>query len=192
MATDPKHLSLDFAKGTLVPSTSTTRTLKDLQDFFADTQTAQAVLKSGSNPIIYEVFESLQPPDPGNLDIGTTILYPGRIGSEFYMTKGHYHIKEDSSEIYVGLAGDGVILLQSRSGNPRWIRMGAGDIVVVPHKWGHRAVNVGQGRLIFFFIYPAEAGHDYESIQKQGFSKLVVEKNNTFEVVDNPRFTRKG
>jgi glucose-6-phosphate isomerase len=190
MVIDPKYLYLDLQKGTLSPSIPTRRTLKDLRDLFADAQTVLRVLESGSDPVIYEIFECLQPPYPGHMNVGTTILYPGKIGKEFYMTKGHYHLKEESSEVYVGLRGDGLILLQSRSGRAKWIRMRSGDVVYVPPLWGHRTVNVGPEELAFLFVYQADAGHDYESIQRQGFSKLVIDKNRTFEVVDNPKFTR--
>jgi glucose-6-phosphate isomerase len=41
---------------------------------------------------------------------------------------------------------------------------------------------------VFFFAYQADAGHDYESVQKRGFPKLVVEEHGSVAVVDNPRF----
>ena len=33
--------------------------------------------------------------------------------------------------------------------------------------------------LVTFFVYPGHAGHDYGSIEKQGFRKLVVERDGT-------------
>jgi len=137
------------------------------------------------------VYECLQPQEVGHLNFGTTILYPGKIGDEFYMTKGHFHAKETSSEVYLGLAGKGLILLQSRTGNSECLEMSKGDVIYVPPGWGHRTVNVGAEKLVFYFMYQADAGHDYESVQKQGFSKLVVERRGMVEVVDNPRFAIK-
>lgn len=171
-----------------MPSTSTKRKLKDLEGFFADMQSTERILNSGQNPIIYEVYESLQPQEGGHLNLGTTILYPGKIGNEFYMTKGHFHVKEASSEVYLGLGGQGLILLESRTGNSECLEMSKGDVIYVPPGWGHRTVNVGTGKLVFFFMYQADAGHDYESVRKRGFSKLVVERRGRVEVVDNPRF----
>jgi glucose-6-phosphate isomerase len=187
-ALKPKHIRLDLCKGALLPSTSTKRKLKDLEGFFADMQSTERILNSGQNPIIYEVYESLQPQEGGHLNLGTTILYPGKIGNEFYMTKGHFHVKEASSEVYLGLGGQGLILLESRTGNSECLEMSKGDVIYVPPGWGHRTVNVGTGKLVFFFMYQADAGHDYESVRKRGFSKLVVERRGRVEVVDNPRF----
>jgi glucose-6-phosphate isomerase len=41
---------------------------------------------------------------------------------------------------------------------------------------------------VFLFTYQADAGHDYETVQKRGFPKLVVEEHGRVEVVDNPKF----
>jgi glucose-6-phosphate isomerase, archaeal len=185
---EPKRILLDDGDGALSPSTLTKRSLKDLDGFFADTQTTESILKSGQDPIIYEVYECLQPSEGGHLRYGTTILYPGKIGKEFYMTKGHFHLKEESSEVYLGLKGEGLILLQSRTGNSEYVRISRGDVIYVPPRWGHRTVNVGKQKLVFFFAYQADAGHDYESVQKLGFPRLVVQADGTFEVIDNPRF----
>jgi len=187
----PQHISLDLSKWVLLPSTSTKRKLRDLNGFFADTQATKSILKSGQDPIIYEVYECLQPQEVGHLNLGTTIVHPGKIGEEFYMTKGHFHAKEASSEVYLGLEGEGLILLQSRTGNSECLAMSQGDVIYVPPGWGHRTVNVGAERLAFFFTYQADAGHDYESVQKRGFSKLVVERHGRVQVVGNPRFMTK-
>lgn len=101
----PKRIWLDDHEGVLSPSTLTKRRLKDLDGFFADTQATENILKSGQDPIIYEVYECLHPQEGGHVNYGTTILYPGKIGKEFYMTKGHFHLKKASSEIYLGLGG---------------------------------------------------------------------------------------
>jgi glucose-6-phosphate isomerase len=39
-----------------------------------------------------------------------------------------------------------------------------------------------------FFVYPGNAGHDYGTIETQGFKKLVVEKAGKPDIVDNPRW----
>jgi glucose-6-phosphate isomerase len=184
----PRRIWLDDGDGVLSPSMSTKRSLKDLDGFFADTRATESILKSGRDPIIYEVYECLHPQEGGHVNYGTTILYPGKVGKEFYMTKGHFHLKEASSEVYLGLEGEGLILLQSRTGNSEYSRVSRGDVIYVPPGWGHRAVNAGTQKLVFFFTYQADAGHDYESVQKRGFPKLVVEEHGRVEVVDNPRF----
>ena len=42
--------------------------------------------------------------------------------------------------------------------------------------------------LVTFFVYPGHAGHDYGTIEQQGFRKLVVEQNDQPVVIDNPRW----
>jgi glucose-6-phosphate isomerase len=39
---------------------------------------------------------------------------------------------------------------------------------------------------VTFFVYPGDAGHDYGTIEEQGFRKLVLKKNGAPQVVDNP------
>ena len=39
-----------------------------------------------------------------------------------------------------------------------------------------------------FFAYPGNAGHDYGTIETQGFRKLVVERDGQMAIVDNPRW----
>jgi glucose-6-phosphate isomerase len=42
--------------------------------------------------------------------------------------------------------------------------------------------------LVMFFAYPGNAGHDYRTIETQGFRKLVVEEEGEPTIVDNPRW----
>jgi glucose-6-phosphate isomerase len=39
-----------------------------------------------------------------------------------------------------------------------------------------------------FFVYPGDAGHDYGSIEKQGFRKLILEFEGKPKISDNPRW----
>jgi glucose-6-phosphate isomerase len=184
---EPKFTALNFSSGFMAQATSIKRRLSDLKAFFVEKEVVEEMLRSGSNPLIYEVYEYEQPAEGGHLNFGTTILNPGRIGREYYLTKGHYHLKDESSEVYLGFKGKGLILLQSKTGETKVISIEPGTVVYVPPKWGHRTVNIGGEELVFFFTYPADAGHDYETVEKSGFAKLVVEKNGKPEVIDNPK-----
>ena len=62
------------------------------------------------------------------------------------------------------------------------------SVLYVPPRWAHRSVNTGAEDLVFFFVYPGNAGHDYGSIEVQGFRKLVVDKDGQPAIVDNPRW----
>lgn len=55
------------------------------------------------------------PNEPGHLAFLTTIISLGTVGSEFYMTKGHHHHR-DSAELYIGLSGQGIMIMESHGG----------------------------------------------------------------------------
>lgn len=63
-----------------------------------------------------------------------------------------------------------------------------GKVLYVPPRWAHRSVCTSRlDDLVTFFVYPANAGHDYGTIERQGFRKLVLDGVNGPEIVDNPR-----
>ncbi|MHA1860664.1 MAG: glucose-6-phosphate isomerase family protein, partial [Candidatus Asgardarchaeia archaeon] len=55
-----------------------------------------------------------------------------------------------------------------------------------PPGWGHRVYNVGEEDLIFITAEFANVGHDYESIKREGFTKIVVEVDGSYSVVERP------
>lgn len=124
-----------------------------------------------------EVFESPVPEQQGHLIFLVTILYPGKVNEEFFMTKGHYHTVENTAEVYLGIKGKGLILCQTKSGDFEVAEISENRVVYIPPFWAHRAVNIFDEPLIFFGIYPAHAGHDYETIAQSGFVKRVFSKN---------------
>jgi glucose-6-phosphate isomerase len=61
-------------------------------------------------------------------------------------------------------------------------------VLYVPPRWAHRTVNTSPDRdLITFFVYPANSGHDYGTIEKTGYLKLVVQQDGAPRIIDNPR-----
>ena len=65
------------------------RRLSALRGQFAD-QDAYARLLAQGDALIYEVYEIQRPEFQGELIMGVSIVHPGKVGREFYMTKGHY------------------------------------------------------------------------------------------------------
>ena len=45
--------------------------------------------------------------------IGVTRMEPGKVGDEYYMTRGHIHARPNRPEMYYGESGVGVMLLES-------------------------------------------------------------------------------
>ncbi len=64
-----------------------------------------------------------------------------------------------------------------------------GSVLYVPPRWAHRSVNIHADEdLVMFFAYPGNAGHDYGTIETQGFRKLILDVDGKAEIVDNPRW----
>ncbi len=164
-----------------------TRHLSDLQGLFADSAAEAALLTE--NPILYEVYEATENPAiEGHLRYSTTVIYPGKVGDEYFFTKGHYHAIGDRAELYLGLLGKGYLLLQTPAGEISAQRMTPGTAAYVPPYWGHRTINVGTENFVFFACYPADAGYDYVSIAEKGFAQIMVERAGKPELVANPKW----
>ena len=69
----------------------------------------------------------------GRSAFGTTMIHPGKIGNEYYMTKGHFHqIVDTAEEVYYTLKGEGYMMLESLDGDWRVERMEKGKALYVP------------------------------------------------------------
>ena len=159
-----------------------------MQGQFLD-QVAYAKMLSESDTLIYEVYEIQRPQIEGELLMGISIVHPGKVGQEFYMTKGHFHTVLETSEVYYCLQGEGYMVMETPEGETSVESLAPGKVLYVPPRWAHRSVcSSRQQDLITFFIYPGNAGHDYGTIEQLGFRKLVIEGENGIEIIDNPRY----
>jgi glucose-6-phosphate isomerase len=164
------------------------RHLSDMQGMFHDEDAYRDLMKKG-DLLLYEVLELLRPEDAGELLSGLSILHPGIVGNEYYMTKGHFHTVLDTAEIYYCLKGEGMMVMETPEGDWSVEKLIPGNVLYVPPRWAHRSVNTSPTEdLITFFVYPGNAGHDYGSIKEQGFRKLVIEGAGGPEIIDNPRW----
>ncbi|HDO41435.1 MAG TPA: cupin domain-containing protein [Candidatus Bathyarchaeota archaeon] len=163
------------------------RHLADLREYFLDKRLVEEMLSRGENPLIYVVYEIPRKAE-GEFNVGCTILYPGKIGDEYYFTKGHFHAKEQTSEVYIGISGEGLVLMQDKSGKTVAEKIKPETLVYIPPGMAHRSINTGKTELVFLAIYPSDAGHDYETIMRTGFAKIVVEKNGEPILIDNPKY----
>jgi len=185
---EPFASTLDLQTGVMNPASQVLRRyLSGMSDLYADSSAAQRILAEEGVRLIYEVYVVDVPEAEGQVLHSTTIIYPGRIGQEFHMTKGHFHVKRDRAEIYLGLAGTGALLLQTDDGIVRSVEMRRGAVAYVPPLWAHRTVNTGDAPFAFFAAWPGDAGHDYASIEQQGFAKLLVSQDGRAVLIDNPR-----
>ncbi len=166
------------------------RRLSALKGQFFD-QESYAAMLAREDTLLYEVYEVSRPHLPGELLSGISILHPGKVGREFFMTKGHFHAVLETAEIYYCLKGEGFMVMENPQGETSVEPLCPGRVLYVPPAWAHRSVCTSrQQDLVTFFAYPGNAGHDYGTIEKQGFAKLVVEGESGIEIIDNPRWNK--
>ena len=91
------------------------------------------------------------------------------------MTRGHFHHEFISSEYYWCVEGEGMLILMNTDREIRAEKMRPGSLHYIPGNIAHRVANTGTGKLVFNACWTAEAGHDYETINQQGFSARLLE-----------------
>ena len=161
------------------------RQLSALKGQYADALAYEELIAAG-DPVIYEVYEMLRPETAGELRSGLSVVHPGRVGDEFYMTKGHFHRIIDTAEVYYGVQGRGLLLMEDARGEWAAEEVERGRAVYVPPGWAHRSINIGNSEnLVTFFVYRADAGHDYGTIERQGFRKRVLQDGQGYRIADN-------
>lgn len=184
--------AIDFSlnNGFASKHAATKRTLSQMRGVFADEAAAEKILENG-DPTVYEFYELGAPEHPGDLAFGTSIVYPGKVGREYYMTKGHFHTILDTAEVYYALSGEGFMLTESPEGDVKLHRLLPGEAVYVPKRWAHRSINTGSEPLVTFFVFRGDAGHDYGTIETKGYRNLVAEDENGIPVMtENPKWDK--
>lgn len=152
------------------------RRIKDLPNIFED---EDAFSKIDGEKIIYEVQAILPVKEglEGGLFYGKTMINPGKVGDEYYMTKGHFHQKPDRAEFYWGIEGEGMLLLMDEKRNCWAEKMYPGSLHYIDGYIAHRTVNMGKSLLSFGACWPSDAGHNYQEIMDNGFSVRLKEVN---------------
>lgn len=163
---------------------------KTFADMFGVYQETGGKLDAKGDELSYEVFSTAPSDLPGALTVGTSVLEPGRIGEEYVLTRGHLHRIADRAEMYFGLRGHGVMLLENLEGETHALEIVPGSLVYVPGGWLHRSVNVGSDVLVTLFCFSADSGQNYEIVEQAGgMKKLVVDDGlGSWMLKDNPRY----
>jgi len=185
-----KGFIVDFslADGLSTTAVSTKRHLSDMKGMFADEAAYKTALAMG-NPLVYEFYEIGAPDNAENIAFGSSITYPGKVGNEYFMTKGHFHTILETAEVYYILAGEGGMLLENPEGDTAFYPLSPGKAVYVPPRYAHRSINTGKIPLVSFFAFRGDAGHNYGAIETKGYRKLVVEgTNGVYTIINNPKW----
>lgn len=179
---------VDIVAGQLKGATNRyVKTYRDLDGLYEDAEAYAKVVTERGDAVAYEVTDYKPSANAGDIIIGVTRMEPGKVGREYYMTRGHIHARPNRPEMYYGESGHGVMLLESPAGDVRTIEIGPRTMCYVPPFWIHRSVNVGSEPLVMTFAYPADSGQDYDIIAKAGGmkSRIVDDGKDGWRAIDN-------
>jgi glucose-6-phosphate isomerase len=179
--------AIDLDAGTIGGKPVTSRYLSDLRGSFVDAVAYEEALAT-DNALLYTVSSWEGANGEGQLHYGLGVLMPGKVGDEYFLTKGHYHSWRPAAEVYIGLRGTGCMLLEDEaSGETRMEPLGANQIVYVPGHTAHRTINTGREPLVYIGVYPSAAGHDYGAIAERNLRMIVVEREGRPVLLHRPR-----
>lgn len=156
------------------PVVNQVRRLKDLSGIFQDEKTFGSM---GPEQIAYTVQAWLPVAEgtPGGLFFGVSTIMPGKVGSEYFMTKGHFHAQSDRAEFYWGVQGKGMLILMDRDRHTWGEEIYTGSLHYIGSEIAHRLANTGSENLVVGACWPSDAGHNYEEIAATGFSARLLE-----------------
>ncbi len=168
-------VSIDLASGLMSGRKveETVRTLADLTGVFADEQARRSMPQEQP---VYRVqsYEPVEEGTEGGLFWGVTFLNPGRVGDEYFMTKGHFHAIRNRAEYYITVNGSGALILMEEN-RTTWVEwMTPGTVHYISGNTAHRVANTGSTTLSFLACWPSDAGHDYQTIAQHGFGGRVL------------------
>jgi len=177
---EPRSFDVDLDAGLMTGADSRyQKRLADLAGLYADENAFDALAAAQGERIAYEVTDYRPSTQRGDLITGITRMEPGKVGNEFFMTRGHIHANIERPELYFGLKGHGLMLMEAPDGDTRIVELRANTVCYVPPRWIHRSVNLGHDDFVMLFCYPADSGQDYAIIeQSNGMRVRIVDDGN--------------
>ncbi len=192
---DGKKYSLALGEG-ITKVTPAVRCLKDMQEVLA-----QKDLTSPKE--LYYMYRDLHKVKDetdirkNKLRYDVTIIRSGRLGAEYMKTAGHYH-PGDFGELYEVLYGSGWCMMQKANKKDHrviedviLIKAKTGDKIVIPPRYGHILINVGNVPLVTSNWVSSEFSSEYDLYKKSGGAAYFVFEDNAgerFEV--NPYYAQ--
>lgn len=186
--TAPSFVKFDPTTALIEGAPVSERRLSDLKEYFADQKAVREILAT-SDPVLYRVYSVDTANGEGDLVYGVGVVMPGKVGAEYFMTKGHYHAWRPAAEFYFGLSGEGYMLLEDEAtGASRAVPLRPNSSAYVPGSTAHRTINTGDVPLVYIGVNAARAGHDYASIAERNFLKVMVERDGVPALLDRSEF----
>lgn len=179
-------IRVDWSRCVLQPDRmiqESTRTLGQLEGIFAD---RDAFCAMDPNTVVYRVqaWRPVAEGTEGGLFWGTTMIEPGQVGAEYFMTHGHLHQKRNRTEFYGTVEGNGALILMNETRKTWMEPMSPGSLHFIPPNVAHRVANTGKGPLRFLACWPSDAGHDYEIIRREGFGARLLNIDGEAKLVE--------
>lgn len=145
--------------------------------------------KMDQNIVVYkvEMHNAVDAGKEGGLFFGFSHIFPGTIGNEFFMTRGHIHQNKTRSEYYWCVKGQGALILMDKSRNCRVENVENGSLHYIDGSLAHRLVNTGNETLIVGACWSADAGYDYDFISDNSFSVRVKKINGKIALVPSSK-----
>lgn len=112
----PFSVDFDRTNGLSQKGESTKRMLSQMKGMFCDSDAYDKAMAEGDR-LVYEFYELGCPEEAGQLAFGTSITYPGKVGAEYNMTKGHFHTILATAEVYYCLSGEGYMMMENPEGD---------------------------------------------------------------------------
>src|SRR5258707_12268166 len=97
--------------------------VRELDGIYENQTSFRKLVETCGNEVAYRVEEARFTDGGSDLIPGISVLEPGKVGSEFFITRGHLHQREDRPETYYCLAGHGTLRMVTTEG-----RIQAADI----------------------------------------------------------------
>ena len=134
-----------------------------------------------------ESYMPLPEGEPGAVCLATTYLYPGMVGDEYFLTRGHFHANPDGPELCICISGHGALVLMTADRRTWTHELRPGVVYPIPAATAHRAANTGDEPLTFVSSWASEIGHDYQSIDERGFGERLRLRNGRPELIVETR-----
>jgi glucose-6-phosphate isomerase, archaeal len=174
----PAEVSLEWALGLMRggPVAESAKKLSDLGKIFHD-QSACAAMDPEREVYRVRWWAPVSAGSEGGLFWGVTLLEPGKVGDEYFMTHGHFHANATRAEYYAAVSGRGMLIRMDEQRRTWGEAMAPGSLHYIRGTHAHRVANTGSEPLIFWACWGSDAGYDYASIAERGFGARLVERD---------------
>jgi glucose-6-phosphate isomerase, archaeal len=173
----PAAISLDWAQGRMTgaPVAESAKKFGELAKLFHDRAACEAI---DPNREIYRVrwWAPVSPGSEGGLFWGVTVLEPGKVGDEYFMTHGHFHANATRAEYYAAVSGRGMLIRMDKERRTWGEAMAPGSLHYIEGVHAHRVANIGSEPLIFWACWGSDAGYNYGTIAEHGFGARLVDR----------------